>query len=97
MRDVIRPDLHAALDEERRIAQEAMRDAHVGLVAGQKDRVSTEIHVGPGMKGELPEVLGMADRVVVIREGRLTANLDRAKATAETVMYAATHAEEVAK
>lgn len=44
------------------------------------------------ISSELPEVLGMADRVLVVREGRLTAQLDRAEATAEKVMYAATHA-----
>lgn len=50
------------------------------------------------ISSELPEVLGMADRVLVIREGRLTATLERADATAERVMYAATHgAKEVSK
>jgi rhamnose transport system ATP-binding protein len=44
------------------------------------------------ISSELPEVLGMADRVLVVREGRMTAELDRAEATAERVMYAATHA-----
>ncbi|HQZ00075.1 MAG TPA: sugar ABC transporter ATP-binding protein [Propionicimonas sp.] len=44
------------------------------------------------ISSELPEVLGMADRVLVMREGRLTATLDRSEATAETVMFAATHA-----
>ncbi len=44
------------------------------------------------ISSELPEVLGMADRVLVVREGRLTAQLDRSEATAESVMYAATHA-----
>ncbi|MFZ0530102.1 MAG: sugar ABC transporter ATP-binding protein [Propionicimonas sp.] len=48
------------------------------------------------ISSELPEVLGMADRVLVMREGRLTATLDRAEATAEAVMFAATHAKEVA-
>jgi rhamnose transport system ATP-binding protein len=46
------------------------------------------------ISSELPEVLGMADRVLVMREGRLTATLDRAEADAENVMYAATHATE---
>jgi rhamnose transport system ATP-binding protein len=45
------------------------------------------------ISSELPEVLGMADRVLVIREGRLTADIARADATAESVMYAATHAD----
>jgi len=45
------------------------------------------------ISSELPEVLGMADRVLVMHEGRLTATLDRADATPETVMHAATGAE----
>jgi len=36
----------------------------------------------------------MADRVLVMREGHLTAAIDRAEATAENVMFAATHASE---
>ena len=42
------------------------------------------------ISSELPEVLGMADRVLVMREGRLTATIGRADATAERVMSAAT-------
>ncbi|MCF4119509.1 sugar ABC transporter ATP-binding protein [Antribacter sp. KLBMP9083] len=42
------------------------------------------------ISSELPEVLGMADRVLVVREGRITAELDRADATPERVMRAAT-------
>jgi len=43
------------------------------------------------ISSELPEVLGMADRVVVVCEGEVTAELDRDQATPETVMHAATH------
>ena len=43
------------------------------------------------ISSELPEVLGMADRVLVVCEGQITADIDRADATAENVMYAATH------
>jgi rhamnose transport system ATP-binding protein len=43
------------------------------------------------ISSELPEVLGMADRVLVVREGRITADIPRANATQENVMYAATH------
>jgi rhamnose transport system ATP-binding protein len=42
------------------------------------------------VSSELPEVLGMADRVLVMHEGRVTAELDRAEADEESVMYAAT-------
>jgi len=42
------------------------------------------------ISSELPEVLGMSDRVLVMHEGRVTAVLDRAHADAETVMAAAT-------
>jgi len=42
------------------------------------------------ISSELPEVLGMADRVLVVCEGRLTADLERVDATPEVVMRAAT-------
>lgn len=42
------------------------------------------------ISSELPEVLGMADRVLVLHEGRLTAELTRAEADEDTVMRAAT-------
>jgi rhamnose transport system ATP-binding protein len=41
------------------------------------------------VSSELPEVLGMADRVLVMREGRIVAELPRAEATEDSVMYAA--------
>jgi rhamnose transport system ATP-binding protein len=42
------------------------------------------------ISSELPEVLGMSDRILVMREGRLTAELSRAEATQARVMLAAT-------
>jgi rhamnose transport system ATP-binding protein len=42
------------------------------------------------VSSELPEVLGMADRVLVMHEGRLTADIPRQQATEESVMHAAT-------
>jgi rhamnose transport system ATP-binding protein len=42
------------------------------------------------ISSELPEVLGMADRVLVLREGRLVAELPRAAADEASIMRAAT-------
>ncbi|MFT4122602.1 MAG: sugar ABC transporter ATP-binding protein [Microbacteriaceae bacterium] len=42
------------------------------------------------ISSELPEVLGMSDRVLVMREGEITAELARAEADSEAVMTAAT-------
>ncbi len=42
------------------------------------------------ISSELPEILAMSDRVLVMREGRLTGHFQRAEATAERVMAAAT-------
>ena len=41
------------------------------------------------ISSELPEILGMADRVLVIREGRLVGELSRAEATQESIVQAA--------
>jgi rhamnose transport system ATP-binding protein len=49
------------------------------------------------ISSELPEVLGMADRVLVVSEGEITADIARADATPENVMYAATRAQRAAE
>jgi ABC-type sugar transport system ATPase subunit len=41
------------------------------------------------ISSELPEVLGMSDRILVMREGRIVAELDAALATQEQVLRAA--------
>jgi rhamnose transport system ATP-binding protein len=48
------------------------------------------------VSSELPEVLGMADRVLVMREGRLVAEIPREHADEESVMFAATGQEAAA-
>ncbi len=77
------------------IIDEPTRGIDVGTKAEVHRLLSTLAQQGLGIlmiSSELPEVLGMADRVVVLSEGRVTAELSRAEATPETVMYAATAA-----
>jgi rhamnose transport system ATP-binding protein len=78
------------------IVDEPTRGIDVGTKA-EVHRLISELAVsGVGVlmiSSELPEVLGMADRVLVVREGRVTAEIQRSEATAEAVMYAATHAD----
>jgi inositol transport system ATP-binding protein len=42
------------------------------------------------VSSEMPEILGMSDRVLVMHEGRLTGEFSRAEATQERIMNAAT-------
>ena len=42
------------------------------------------------ISSELPEVLGMADRVIVLFEGWVSAELDRSEANEDRIMRAAT-------
>jgi rhamnose transport system ATP-binding protein len=44
------------------------------------------------ISSELPEVLGMSDRVIVMREGHLTGHFTRSEATQEKIISAATQA-----
>ncbi|WP_345740653.1 sugar ABC transporter ATP-binding protein [Metabacillus endolithicus] len=45
------------------------------------------------ISSELPEVLGISDRILVMSEGRLTGELSRKEATQEEIMYFATKGE----
>ena len=42
------------------------------------------------ISSELPEILGMSDRIIVLSEGRLTGEFTREEATQEKIMAAAT-------
>jgi ABC-type sugar transport system ATPase subunit len=42
------------------------------------------------ISSELPEILGMSDRIIVMREGYVTAHFTRAEATQENIIAAAT-------
>ncbi|TPW92038.1 sugar ABC transporter ATP-binding protein, partial [Schumannella luteola] len=85
-----------ATDPKVLFVDEPTRGIDVGTKA-EVHRLLSEL-AGQGLaivmiSSELPEVLGMADRVLVVHEGRITADIPRAEATAESVMFAATHAE----
>ncbi|AWB91457.1 sugar ABC transporter ATP-binding protein [Aeromicrobium chenweiae] len=84
-----------ATDPKLLIIDEPTRGIDVGTKS-EVHRLISEL-AGQGMailmiSSELPEVLGMADRVLVVNEGRITADIDRADATPESVMTAATNA-----
>jgi rhamnose transport system ATP-binding protein len=75
------------------IIDEPTRGIDVGTKA-EVHRVMSEL-AGQGLavlmiSSELPEVLGMADRVLVMHEGRLVRELSRAEADEESVVRAAT-------
>jgi rhamnose transport system ATP-binding protein len=81
------------------IIDEPTRGIDVGTKA-EVHRLLSEL-AGRGMavlmiSSELPEVLGMADRVLVMHEGRLTGELPGASASEEAVMRAATGQEAIA-
>jgi rhamnose transport system ATP-binding protein len=54
------------------------------------DQLATEGMAVLMISSELPEVLGVADRVLVIHEGRLAGEFTRAEATEDKIMRAAT-------
>lgn len=75
------------------IVDEPTRGIDVGTKA-EVHRLLSELAAGGlavlMVSSDLPEVLGMADRVLVMHEGRLVAEIPRAEATEESVMTAAT-------
>ena len=75
------------------ILDEPTRGIDVGTKA-EVHRIVSRL-AGAGMaivliSSELPEVLAMADRVLVLHEGRVTGEFTQAEATQERVMWAAT-------
>jgi rhamnose transport system ATP-binding protein len=88
-----------ATDPKVLIIDEPTRGIDVGTKAEVHRLLSELAQQGLAIlmiSSELPEVLGMADRVLVVHEGRITADVPRAEATAESVMFAATHTEAAA-
>src|ERR671919_1881630 len=74
------------------ILDEPTRGVDVGAKADVHHTISQLAAQGLAIvliSSELPEVLGMSDRIVVLREGRVAVELDRSAATSERVMEAA--------
>jgi len=71
------------------IMDEPTRGIDVGAKAEVHALISQLAQAGLGIimiSSELPEILGMSDRILVMSEGRVAAILDRAEATQETIM-----------
>jgi rhamnose transport system ATP-binding protein len=82
-----------ATDPKLMIIDEPTRGIDVGTKAEVHRLMSELATQGLAVlmiSSELPEVLGMADRVLVMREGRLVADFSRAEANEESVVRAAT-------
>jgi rhamnose transport system ATP-binding protein len=75
------------------ILDEPTRGIDVGTKAAVHELMSHLASEGLAIlmiSSELPEILGMSDRILVMCEGRLTGNFGRDEATQETIMAAAT-------
>ncbi|MFN2198213.1 MAG: sugar ABC transporter ATP-binding protein [Anaerolineales bacterium] len=79
------------------ILDEPTRGIDVGTKAAVHELMSDLAAEGIAIlmiSSELPEVVGMSDRVLVMREGHMTATLSRAEATQEKILQFATQAAE---
>lgn len=75
------------------ILDEPTRGIDVGTKAAVHQLMSDLANQGVAIlmiSSELPEVLGMSDRILVMREGHITGEFTRAQATQEKIMAAAT-------
>jgi rhamnose transport system ATP-binding protein len=75
------------------ILDEPTRGIDVGTKAavhGLMSKLAAEGMAILMISSELPEILGMSDRVIVMREGYMTAHFSRAEATQEKIISAAT-------
>ena len=87
-----------ALNPKLLIVDEPTRGIDVGAKAEVHLLLSRLAQQGVGIlmiSSELPEILGMSDRILVMREGRIAGELSRAEATQEAIMSLATGLEHV--
>jgi rhamnose transport system ATP-binding protein len=79
-------------DPDILILDEPTRGIDIGVKAEFYDRIGELAAAGRAIlliSSELPELLALCDRVLVMSEGRLTADIPRAEATQEAIMHAA--------
>ena len=75
------------------ILDEPTKGVDIGAKWEIHDIVRRQAEAGMGclvVSSDLPEVLAMSDRIIVLHEGRVTAEIPRDRATQERVMFAAT-------
>ena len=87
-----------ALNPKVLIVDEPTRGIDVGAKAEVHQLLSKLAHQGVAIlmiSSELPEILGMSDRILVMREGRIAGELSRAEASQEAIMSLATGLEHV--
>lgn len=73
------------------ILHEPTRGIDVGTKAAVHELMSQLASEGMAMlmiSSELPEILGMSDRIIVMSEGKISAEFDRSEATQEKIMVA---------
>ncbi|WP_029076885.1 sugar ABC transporter ATP-binding protein [Kaistia adipata] len=74
------------------ILDEPTRGIDIGVKAEFYDRIGELAAAGRAIlliSSELPELLALSDRILVMSEGKLTADIPRAEASQETIMHAA--------
>ncbi len=79
------------MDPQLLILDEPTRGIDVGAKAEIHSLVGKLAESGVSViliSSELPEILGLASRIITLRDGRITASLDGATATEESVMTA---------
>ena len=79
------------------IFDEPTRGIDVGAKVEVYNLMNTLVHSGVAVimvSSEMPELLGMSDRILVMHEGRLTAEFNRQEATEEKILAAAMGANE---
>ena len=71
------------------IFDEPTRGIDVGTKSEIYDLINTLVAEGIGVivvSSELPEILGLCDRIIVMKDGRISGEIDRDHATQESVM-----------